>query len=157
MQPNASETCATGSEMVRNNRTQEHSEDVRRGRLQHYADIIAEGNLDEDEKMDQTRVLDVRHGRLHFQSERERTTILEGNVVERSNRSLIVPEELRNHVKSSIGRERRVRFWNCQDPDLDNGASNKVEGETDVTNRSGLMVAAGFPPPSQDVMATCWK
>ena len=39
-----------------------------------------------------------------------------------------------------------MRFWDSQDPDLDNGASNKVEGGTDVTNRSALMVATGSPP-----------
>ena len=39
-------------------------------------------------------------------------------------------------MESSIGRERRVECWDDQDLDLDDGALNKVEGETDVTNRS---------------------
>ena len=65
---------------------------------------LKKGNLTRMKKWDGTRVLDVRHGRLHFQSERERTTILEGNVVERSNRSLIVPEpeELRQHWREEF-------------------------------------------------------
>ena len=37
-------------------------------------------------------VPDVRPGHSHSQSERERTTIIEENDVDRSNRSLIVPE-----------------------------------------------------------------
>ena len=107
MQPNASETCADGSEMVRN-WIQELSEDVRRGRLQHWADIIEDDDPDEDGKMGRDEsVPDVRHGRPHSRSEPEGTTILEGNVVERSNRSLIVPEpgELRQHLHEEFDRQ----------------------------------------------------
>ena len=34
-----------------------------------------------------------------------------------------------------------MTFWDDQDPDLDDGAFHKVEGETDVTNRSASMIA----------------
>ena len=99
MQPNASETCADGSEMVRN-WIQELSEDVRRGRLQYCADIIEDEDEgvedeepDEDEKMGlDESVPDVPHGRPHSQSDFDRTTMLEASVVERSCQSLIVPE-----------------------------------------------------------------
>ena len=97
-----------GLEVIRN-WIQELSEDVRRGRLQHYAGIIAEGEEDEDEKMGPNEsVPDVRHGRLHSQSAPERTTILERTVGERSNRSLIVPEELRQHWRGDFDRKGMV-------------------------------------------------
>ena len=83
----------------------ELSEDVRRGRLQHRADITAEGELDEDEQMGPDEsVPDVRHGRSHS-SEPERMTILEGNVGERSNHSLTVPEEPRQHWHGEFERK----------------------------------------------------
>ena len=93
--------------MVRN-WIQELSEEVRHGRLQHHADITAEREPDEDEKMvlDES-VPDVRQGRPHSQSEPDRTTMLEENTVERSNRSLIVPEpeELRQHQHEEFDRK----------------------------------------------------
>ena len=38
-------------------------------------------------------------------------------------------------MESSIGRGRRARFWDDQDSDLEDGALNKVEGETDMRHR----------------------
>ena len=78
---------ADGLEIVRN-WIQELSEDVRRGRLQHYADITEEGEPGEDEIGLGECVPDVRHGLSHVQSEPGRTTILDGSVIERSNRFL---------------------------------------------------------------------
>ena len=143
--------------MVRN-RIQERSEDVRRGRLQHCADISAQGEPDKNEIGSDESVPDVRHGRLHSQSKPERTTILEENIGERSNRSLIVPKELRQHWHGEFDQMGTAsEILGLEDPDLDNGASNKVEGETDVTNRSASMIATGSPPMSQDVAGTCRK
>ena len=97
---------ADGLEMVRN-WIQELSEDVRCERLQHNADTIAEGDPDEDEMRPDESVPDVRHWRAHSQSELERTSILEWNVGERSNRSLIVPapEEPRQHWRGEFDRK----------------------------------------------------
>ena len=87
---------------------QELSEDVRRGRLQHEADITEEEEPDEDDEMGPDEsVPDVRRGRPHVQSEPERTTILEGSIVERSSRPLIVPEteEPRQHRHGELHRK----------------------------------------------------
>ena len=84
------------------------SEDVRRGRLPHHADITEEEEPDEDEEMGSDEsVPGVRHGRPHVQSEPEGTTILEGSVVERSSRPLIVPEteEPRQHRHGELDRK----------------------------------------------------
>ena len=106
MQPNASQACADGSEMVRN-WIQELSEDVRRGRPQYCADIIEDKEPDEDDMGPDECVPDIRLERAHSQSEPDRTTMLEASVVERSSRSLIVPEleELRQHQHEEFDRK----------------------------------------------------
>ena len=124
MQPNASQTCADGSEMVRN-WIQELSADLCRGRLQHCADIIEDEEPDEDEKMGPDEcVPDVRLGHAHSQSEPDRTTILEASVVERSSQSLIVPEpeEHRQHRHGKFDQKGTASVvWDGHYPDLETG------------------------------------